>query len=390
VYAGETKIGRLVLSLDREDGAYVLTTDFDVALRTSGRVQHLFFHEEKNFSLQKPYRLRSIVHGSNVTGKREAWRGEVRDGQFVITVAGKRSVTALPRLTLEEALAPTLFVRRGPAVGQAVAGGSISVLARTTEEIDGSEVEIFLVREGAEENRYLANGELLSGEFAGLRIVRESAGPVPTISLRTRVATASRRAPASGVVRALYMVPEAVTPVGDRERVAGRISGRRLLEVTAAAWPETTEPGPAPQISSAPSVRDLAARLGAGRAPRERLAAFSHWIMRTIVPTDVDGTPSAAQIIARRAGDCTERAELFAALCRASGISSRRVNGLRWHGDAFYAHAWCEVFLGSWVEIDPETGCPVDARFLLLWRKPDARRLLHLLDAQIEVVSFSR
>ncbi len=389
VYAGETKIGRLVLSLTRKDRAYVYTTDFEAVLRTPRRVQHLYLHEEKSFSSQKPHRLRSIVHGSNLTGKREAWRGEIKNRQFVVTAGGKRLVASLPRLTLEEALGPALFVRRGPAVGQEAAGGGARVLARAKHDVDGNEVEVFTVQEGKEKNRYLANGELLTGYFAGLRIVRESAGCVPTIDLHTRVATANRRAPSNRVTRALYLVPNAVTPATIRERIAGRLNGRILLEVTAATWSDREEMEPAPGDRSVHAVRALAARLGAGRAPRDRLRAFSQWIIRHIVPTDTEDAPSAAEIIARRAGDCTERAGLFAALCRAAGIPARRVNGLRWHGDAFYAHAWCEAFLGTWIEIDPETGRPVDARFLLLWRTPDARRLLHLLGATIEVVSFT-
>ena len=48
----------------------------------------------------------------------------------------------------------------------------------------------------------------------------------------------------------------------------------------------------------------------------------------------------------------------------------------------------CEVLLGEWMEINPATGEPVDARFIFLWRDASQAHLLGLLQAEIEIISF--
>jgi len=52
-------------------------------------------------------------------------------------------------------------------------------------------------------------------------------------------------------------------------------------------------------------------------------------------------------------GDCNEHAVLLAALGRAAGLPTRVVAGTVYLEGFFYYHAWCEVWLGRWVPIDP-------------------------------------
>jgi hypothetical protein len=52
-------------------------------------------------------------------------------------------------------------------------------------------------------------------------------------------------------------------------------------------------------------------------------------------------------------GDCNEHAVLLAALGRAAGLPTRVVAGTVYLDGAFYYHAWCEVWVGRWVSIDP-------------------------------------
>jgi transglutaminase-like putative cysteine protease len=197
-------------------------------------------------------------------------------------------------------------------------------------------------------------------------------------------------APRGTVARARYLVPPATFPATGRQRDAGTVNGRVLLEVAAEAFAASTSTGmvrpPAPP-SEDPAVAELAVRLASALAPRARLEAFARWIAEHVAAGAIAGTASAAATIAARRGDCSERAELFAALCRSAGLPARRVTGLLWYGDAFHGHAWCEVWLDRWVEIDPSTGLPVDARFLLLWRTPATGNALALLSGAIEVVS---
>jgi len=64
--------------------------------------------------------------------------------------------------------------------------------------------------------------------------------------------------------------------------------------------------------------------------------------------------PSALDVLEMKKGDCNEHAILFTALARAVGIPTKIYVGLvNLDGYAYYYHAWCAVWLGSWVAVDP-------------------------------------
>jgi transglutaminase-like putative cysteine protease len=100
--------------------------------------------------------------------------------------------------------------------------------------------------------------------------------------------------------------------------------------------------------------------------------------------------PSAVQVLESRAGDCNEHTVLYVALARALGLPARTAVGLVYVNDAFFYHAWPEVWLGEWVAVDPTFGqYPADAahlRFVVggLAQQVEIVRLIGNL--QIEVV----
>ena len=55
-------------------------------------------------------------------------------------------------------------------------------------------------------------------------------------------------------------------------------------------------------------------------------------------------------------GDCTEHTVLFIALARAAGLPARICSGVTYAKDAFYYHFWPEVYVGTWVQMDPTFG----------------------------------
>jgi transglutaminase-like putative cysteine protease len=64
--------------------------------------------------------------------------------------------------------------------------------------------------------------------------------------------------------------------------------------------------------------------------------------------------PSALDVLKTKEGDCNEHAILFAALARSVGIPTKIYVGLiNLYGDAYWYHAWCAVWLGKWVPVDP-------------------------------------
>ncbi len=64
----------------------------------------------------------------------------------------------------------------------------------------------------------------------------------------------------------------------------------------------------------------------------------------------------AAQTLASREADCSEFSELFVALARSLGLPARTVSGLAHSGSTFGGHAWVEVWVGEWIELDPTWG----------------------------------
>jgi hypothetical protein len=64
--------------------------------------------------------------------------------------------------------------------------------------------------------------------------------------------------------------------------------------------------------------------------------------------------PSALDVLQMKRGDCNEHSILFTALARAAGIPTKIYVGLvNLDGYAYYYHAWCAVWLGKWVPVDP-------------------------------------
>ncbi len=64
--------------------------------------------------------------------------------------------------------------------------------------------------------------------------------------------------------------------------------------------------------------------------------------------------PSAVDVLKTKEGDCNEHSVLFTALARALGIPTKIYVGLvNLQGDAYFYHAWCAVWLGKWVPVDP-------------------------------------
>ncbi len=74
---------------------------------------------------------------------------------------------------------------------------------------------------------------------------------------------------------------------------------------------------------------------------------------------------TALEVLETMRGDCTEHAILLAALGRAVGLPTKLVTGLAYVGGEFGYHAWSEVYVGRWVEMDPSWGeMTVDAGHL--------------------------
>ncbi|MBU1241451.1 transglutaminase family protein [Myxococcota bacterium] len=97
--------------------------------------------------------------------------------------------------------------------------------------------------------------------------------------------------------------------------------------------------------------------VGGARSNPEKVARLVTFVNRYI-KGDLDYNLNTAVAVAKaRRGDCTEHTLLFVALARAQKIPTRRVSGLKCRntcrGCMFIGHAWAQVWLGRWIDVDP-------------------------------------
>ena len=92
------------------------------------------------------------------------------------------------------------------------------------------------------------------------------------------------------------------------------------------------------------------------------------WVYHNMKKVQSEPRPiTAVECLDTMTGDCTEHAVLTTALARAAGLPARMAVGLIYVGGAFGYHAWSEIYVGRWVEMDPSWGqMTVDAEHLLL------------------------
>jgi transglutaminase-like putative cysteine protease len=92
------------------------------------------------------------------------------------------------------------------------------------------------------------------------------------------------------------------------------------------------------------------------------------WVHRELGKMESEPRPlSAREILGEMRGNCTEHAILLAALAQAVGIPSKMCAGLVYDNKAYHYHAWKELYVGQWVEMDATWDQPiVDAGHLLI------------------------
>lgn len=106
--------------------------------------------------------------------------------------------------------------------------------------------------------------------------------------------------------------------------------------------------------SDHPEIRSLAAKILAGETDARKAAArIKDWVHKEIAKVPTVSVPNALDVLKSRRGDCNEHTVLFNALARAAGIPAKTLVGVVYLRDAFYYHAWSEVWLGKWVSLDP-------------------------------------
>lgn len=206
---------------------------------------------------------------------------------------------------------------------------------------------------------------LLSGDLA----VNEEIGDpqqLLTVTLRARTPTGSAAE---------------VIPTTARQQVTAR-EGETVVTVTAEKTPEVTARLPLADAALQPYLQpsDLAQSADPGLRAQARAIVGTEtdawqaalklvrWVHDQLQKVQSEPRPiSALEILQQKRGDCTEHAIVLAALAQAVGIPAKMVAGLAYDRRAYHYHAWNELFVGRWVEVDATWGeQTVDAGHLQL------------------------
>jgi hypothetical protein len=120
--------------------------------------------------------------------------------------------------------------------------------------------------------------------------------------------------------------------------------------------------------SDHPDIQRQARDIIAGiEDPLEQVKKISAWVYQELRKQPVVSIPSALDVLRERVGDCNEHSVLFTALVRAIGIPARLQAGIVYQEGKFFYHAWAQVYLGSWISVDPTLNqIPADATHIRL------------------------
>ena len=110
--------------------------------------------------------------------------------------------------------------------------------------------------------------------------------------------------------------------------------------------------------TEAPAIRAKAQEILDGEVNSWRAAEkLCQWVHTALTEKKMSGGfGSSLTALESLSGDCTEHTVLFIALARAAGIPARICSGVVYMKDAFYYHFWPEVYVGTWVQMDPTWG----------------------------------
>jgi len=199
-----------------------------------------------------------------------------------------------------------------------------------------------ITRNGNASDDYRPITDEYGNQYAEFDLDDMPPGSTTSIHVRYRIAV-------SGLAYDLSHCEEPVLPV--QRAAEGEIPGNYLR----------------PELhieSSNAQIIDLANELSEGKDTAcEKTRAFYDHVGDNLIYTFNRANWGAQAALGEMGADCTEYASLMIALCRASGIPARYVEGLAVPGEetkdsARTEHAWLEVYFpgSGWVPMDPTMG----------------------------------
>ena len=99
-------------------------------------------------------------------------------------------------------------------------------------------------------------------------------------------------------------------------------------------------------VSATEELAEKAKEL-APQTDEKGLKAIMQYVNKTFKKEIVSGLLSVEEIIRSGRGDCTEHAQVFAAMAIAAGYNADIVSGIVYSKGAFYYHAWNRVLMNG-------------------------------------------
>jgi hypothetical protein len=166
-------------------------------------------------------------------------------------------------------------------------------------------------------------------------------------------------------------------------------------EVDRARLPEPMIESDAPEIGA-----EARKAIGDAVDAKARAERLTRYVAALLEKKPTVSLPSALEVLRTGVGDCNEHTVLYVAMARAAGLAARIAVGVVHLHDAFYYHAWPEVFVeappgrGYWLAVDPTLNqFPADPTHIVLARgglDRQAAILPALGQAKIEILSMTR
>lgn len=228
----------------------------------------------------------------------------------------------------------------GVLLRQAVPGLMDLVLERVTEEEALASLAPFEIRAQISLEQRLP----LVASLREVRLrVRRNVGPAAELIPPTR-----RQEVVADGDDALVSVSRETPPVG----------GESLpLPITGDSLAEFLQPTRHVQSGDPRLVQTAREVIGAETDAWGAAQLLCSWVYRSMHKVASEPRPiTALEALEEMRGDCTEHAILLAGLGRAVGLPTRLITGLAYVGGKLGYHAWTEVYVGRWVEMDPAWG----------------------------------
>jgi hypothetical protein len=442
IYASQRKIGWAIdeLKLARRDGVEraVQITTVELRLKAGG--------QESSFAQRTTNWFELSGQGELVCGDEERIEDKSRtrmaatrkgDDMVITVVSGQTRSTRRvpkPRVTLARMQAYQDWLRKDPARGARFEDYDLDWAA---DDIDIKQVDTFegrktvlwgglktvvcelsvLSRGLVRRTEVTTDGLVIKDQFAGLfemRAEEESLAKRPggeLVDLHVATAIPADRELGEGekidaLTVQLSAPREYALPVSPRQRIVRRTNDSLVVEILRdrpdglGAPLSAAQRGEALKATSAiqsddKTIRKLARQIvGKGKDPVAQANLLEQWVFNHLRRRMGINALTARDVLANKAGDCTEHTILFVSLARSIGLPAREIYGIMYlQGEkpVFGWHAWAEIYDGrQWVSVDPTWNqVRVDATHLQLAEHPDDLGWIGLLgQTQIKIVNF--